>query len=252
MTCWLRLTQYLRVAATVNKLFRTQFQLNGNLLNNRGTKCCCGVDRCAGVSTLCGYDYLQGWHGPPSCIHSHPVPETQVVRERCQVELQMKVVIESLEECYLKRRNREQISGLRLLSKKPTAGSQLEFWSFSRIYTAVFSNRGNLPLSLMLVHHMLLPWISPQISLASWLNPLAFPIEVAAKPGPRRRGHHQTRWSLGKSCPSHLHARRRECSVFLTKLRTRLSEKNAQHEQADFFEYFLTRKEWFIICFECN
>ena len=75
------LTQYLRVAAMLNKLFRTQFQLR-QPPQQQGNKCCCGADRRAGVSTLCGYDYLQGWHGPPSCRHSHPVPETQVVRER--------------------------------------------------------------------------------------------------------------------------------------------------------------------------
>ena len=114
-------------------------------------------------------------------------------------------LLELLEECYLKRSSENLISGLRLLSREPTAVSQLEFWSFSRIYTAACSNRGNLPLSLMVVHHILLPWISPQISLASWLNPLAFPVVAAGKPAPRRRGHHQTRWSLGKSCPSHLH-----------------------------------------------
>ena len=42
----------------------------------QANKCCCGADRRSGVGTLCGYDYLQGWHGSPSCRHSHPVPET--------------------------------------------------------------------------------------------------------------------------------------------------------------------------------
>ena len=61
------------------------------------------------------------------------------------------------------------------------------------LYMAVCRNRRNLPLSIMLVPHIILPCISPQILLASWLNPLAFPIEAAGKPGPRRRGHHQIR-----------------------------------------------------------
>ena len=51
----------------------------------------------------------------------------------------------------------------------------------------ICSNRVNFLLSMMLVYHILLPWISPEIALASWLNPLAFPMEAPWKLEPRRQ-----------------------------------------------------------------
>ena len=67
----------------VNKLFRTEFQLSGNLLNNRETNAVVeridvlGLARfvsaiiCKADTDLLVAEYR----------HSHPVPETQVVRE---------------------------------------------------------------------------------------------------------------------------------------------------------------------------
>ena len=177
------------MAATVSKLFRTQFQLSGNLQNNREPNAVVELIDVLGsirfaATIICKADTDLLVADTAIQFLKHKLSGRGGVADE---------LLELLQECYLKRSSGNLISGLRLLSRKPTAGSQLEFGSFSRIYTAVYSNRGNLPLSLILVQYILLPWISPQISLASWLNPLAFPIEAAGKPGPRRRGHHQTR-----------------------------------------------------------
>ena len=55
------LTLYLKVAATVNKLLRTEFQLAGNFNNGETNAVVELVDVLTdGVSMLCGYNYLQG------------------------------------------------------------------------------------------------------------------------------------------------------------------------------------------------
>ena len=103
-TCWSSrhdlLTHYLRVAATVKTLFRTQFQLSGNLLNNRETNAVVKLIDVLGsehfaATIICkaDTDLLVA-----ECRHSHPVLETQVIRVRWIAD----ELLELLEECHLK------------------------------------------------------------------------------------------------------------------------------------------------------
>ena len=114
------LTQYLRVAATVNKLFRTQFQLSGNLLNNREPNAVVELIDVLGsvrfaATIICKADT------------DHIVADTAIQFLKHKMSGKGGVADELLQECYLKRSSGNLISGLRLLSRKPTAGSQLEF-----------------------------------------------------------------------------------------------------------------------------
>ena len=212
----------------LNKLFRTQFQLSGNFLNNRETNAVVelidvlgSVRFAATIICKANTDLL--------------VADTTIQFLKHKFSGRGEVadeLLELLEECYLKRISGNLILGLRFLCR--FSAVILKF--LKDVYMAVCRNWRNLPLSIMLVHHVLLPWISPQISLASWLNPLAFPIEAAGKPGPRR-GHHQICDHWVKVVPPTSMEAERVLSVtglFLTKLRTRLSKNISQ--QADFLK----------------
>ena len=114
-------------------------------------------------------------------------PEAKVVRERRSCKWSYRVTGGTPPE----RRNGNLISELRFLSRKPIAGSQAELLKFVKDLHSHLQQPVDLLLSMMLVHislphHPLLPWILPAISLASWLNPILFPIEAPRKTGPRR------------------------------------------------------------------
>ena len=115
------LTQYLRVVATVNKLFRTQFQLSGNLLNKRETN--------AVVELI---NVLASVHFAAMIICKDDtdliVADTAIQFLKHMLSGKGEVadeLLELLEESYLKTSSGNLISGL--LSRRPTVGSQLEF-----------------------------------------------------------------------------------------------------------------------------
>ena len=120
-SCHDLLTQYLRVAAMLNKLFRTQFQLSGNLLNNRETNAVVelidvlwSVRFAATIICKADTDLLVADTAIQFLKHKFS-GRGEVTDE----------LLELLEECYLKRISGNLILGLRFLSRKNTAGSQL-------------------------------------------------------------------------------------------------------------------------------
>ena len=117
------LTQYLRVAATVYKLFRTQLQLSGNLLNNRETNAVVELIDVLGsvrfaATIICKADTDLLVADAAIQFLKHKLSGRGGAADE---------LLELLDECYLKRSSGNLISGLRLLSRKPTARSQLEF-----------------------------------------------------------------------------------------------------------------------------
>ena len=144
------LTHYLRVAATVNKPFRTQFQLSGNLLNNRETNAVVELKDVLGsvrfaATIICKAD--------TDLLVAH----TSCWNTSCQGEVELQINFWS---CWRNATWREAVEtwfqrwGSYLGSL--LQAFKLDFWSFSRIYTVVCSNWRNLSLLLLLVHHILL------------------------------------------------------------------------------------------------
>ena len=105
----------------LNKFFRTQFQLSGNLLNNRETNA---------VAEL--IDVLGSVHFAARIICKADtdilVADTAILFLKHEFSGRGKVadkLLELLEECYLKRISENLILGLSFLPRKNSAGSQL-------------------------------------------------------------------------------------------------------------------------------
>ena len=118
------------MSATVNKLFRTEFQLTGNLLNNKEAN--------AFVERI---DVLVSVRFATTIICKTDTDLLLLVADTTILSLKHKLsgrggvadeLLVLLKECYPKRRNENLISRLSFLTRKPCAGSQVGLLKFLR------------------------------------------------------------------------------------------------------------------------
>ena len=122
----------MRVSATVNKLFRTEFQLTSNLLNNKEANAF--VER---IYVLGSVRFVATIICKANTDLLLLVADTAIQSLKHKFSGRGEVAAELLEslalkECYLNRRNENLISRLSFLSRKPKAGSQVGLLKFLR------------------------------------------------------------------------------------------------------------------------
>ena len=113
------------MSATVSKLFKTEVQLSGNLLNNKEANAfveridVLGSVRFA-ATIICKADTDLLLLVADTALRHKLSGRGEVADE----------LLESMKECYLKRRNENLISRLSFLSRRPNAGSQVGLLKF--------------------------------------------------------------------------------------------------------------------------